>query len=126
MSQWYRNKSYLYGGKYTDLNDFIRSEWEAGFVANWDANDMLTLLRTWQTGDVSKVKAVAPSLQGDLAGVLRNIKAKGLIMPSKTDLYFPVSPPTHLHAYRNSLLLNSPRIARTKSPRWGVTLQSSS
>jgi homoserine acetyltransferase len=41
-------------------------------------------------GDVSKVKAVAPSLQGDLAGVLRNVKAKGLIMPCKTDLYFPV------------------------------------
>ena len=60
-------------------------------MAKWDANDMLTMLRTWQMGDVSKVKNVAPGLQGDLAGVLKTIKAKGLIMPSKTDLYFPVS-----------------------------------
>ena len=60
-------------------------------MANWDANDMLTMLRTWQMGDVSKVKSVAPSLQGNLAAVLSTISAKGLIMPSKTDLYFPVS-----------------------------------
>ncbi|GJE92718.1 homoserine O-acetyltransferase [Phanerochaete sordida] len=86
---WYREFGHLYNGKYTDLNDFIRSEWEAGFLASWDANDMLTMLRTWQTGDVSKVKSVAPALQGDLAGVLSTISAKGLIMPSKTDLYFP-------------------------------------
>lgn len=52
---------------------------------------MLTLLRTWQLGDVSRVQAVGPSLQGDLAGVLSSITAKGLIMPCKTDLYFPVS-----------------------------------
>lgn len=88
--QWYRNKSYLYDGKYTDLDDFLRAEWEAGFLKNWDANDMLTLLRTWQLGDVSRVKSVGQSLQGDLAGVLSSITAKGLIMPSKTDLYFPV------------------------------------
>ena len=56
----------------------------------WDANDMLMLLRTWQMGDVSKVKGVAPNLQGDLAGVLSTVSAKGLIMPCKTDLYFPV------------------------------------
>ena len=89
--QWYRQKLYLYGGKYTDLDDFLRSEWEAGFLANWDANDMLTLLRTWQMGDISKVSSVGSSLQGDLAGVLKTITAKGLIMPCKTDLYFPAS-----------------------------------
>lgn len=50
---------------------------------------MLTLLRTWQMGDVSKVQNVPPSLQGNLAGVLSTIAARGLIMPCKTDLYFP-------------------------------------
>ena len=92
-AQWYREKRYLYGGKYTDLDDFLRSEWEAGFLANWDANDMLTLLRTWQMGDVSRVPAVGAALQGDLAGALKTISAKGLIMPCKTDLYFPVCGP---------------------------------
>ncbi|EKM54690.1 uncharacterized protein PHACADRAFT_124009 [Phanerochaete carnosa HHB-10118-sp] len=86
---WYRQNLYLYGGKYTDLNDFIRSEWEAGHLANWDANDMLVLLRTWQMGDISKIQSIAPSLQGDLVGVLKTITAKGLIMPCVTDLYFP-------------------------------------
>ena len=89
-TQWYRNRSYLYDGKYSDLDNFIRSEWEAGFLANWDANDMLTLLRTWQMGDISKVSSIGSSLQGDLVGVLKTITAKGLIMPCKTDLYFPV------------------------------------
>ncbi|KAI0084891.1 alpha beta hydrolase fold protein [Irpex rosettiformis] len=86
---WFRNKSYLYDGKYTDLDDFLRSEWETGYLTYWDANDMLTLLKTWQLGDISRVKAVGPSLQGDLVGVLSSITAKGLIMPCKTDLYFP-------------------------------------
>jgi homoserine O-acetyltransferase len=47
---------------------------------------MLTLLNTWQTGDISKVRD-----NGDYEKALKGITAKGLIMPSKTDLYFPVS-----------------------------------
>lgn len=47
---------------------------------------MLTLLNTWQSGDISRVRD-----GGNLEAALKSIKAKGLIMPSKTDLYFPVS-----------------------------------
>jgi homoserine acetyltransferase len=72
--------------RYPDLNSFLREQWEQGFLQSWDANDLLTLLHTWQTGDISKVKH-----GGDLDACLRGIKAKGLIMPCKTDLYFPVS-----------------------------------
>ena len=75
--------------RYTSLEDFLREEWEAGFLIGWDANDLLTLLHTWQTGDVSLVRD-----GGDLAKCLGAIRAKGLIMPSKTDLYFPVSAAT--------------------------------
>ncbi len=46
---------------------------------------MLTMLNTWQTGDVDKIHG-----DPDLQTALGRIKAKGLIMPSKTDLYFPV------------------------------------
>lgn len=81
---WFREHQYLHGGLYTDLNAFLREEWEMGFLQSWDANDMLTLKDTWQTGDVSKVRD-----GGDLAKCLGAIKAKGLIMPCKTDLYFP-------------------------------------
>ena len=104
--QWFRQKLYLHGGKYSDLNNFLHAEWEEGFFA-WDANDLLTLLDTWQLGDVSNIdlhSTLDSSLDantlrngssvsgggGDLASVLGGIKAKGLIMPCKTDLYFPV------------------------------------
>ena len=105
--QWFRQKLYLHGGKYSDLNNFLHAEWEEGFFA-WDANDLLTLLETWQLGDVSNIdlhSTLDSSLDaktlrngqsmsgggGNLANVLGGITAKGLIMPCKTDLYFPVS-----------------------------------
>lgn len=71
--------------RYPDLNSFIREEWEESFVTQWDANDLLTLLETWKTGDISLVRD-----NGDLQKSLASIKARGLIMPCKTDLYFPV------------------------------------
>lgn len=46
---------------------------------------MVALLTTWQRGDISIVRD-----GGDYEKALKSIKAKGLIMPSKTDLYFPV------------------------------------
>jgi homoserine O-acetyltransferase len=77
-----------FANRYPDLNSFIRERWEGGYVNNWDANDMIALLNTWQEGDISIVRD-----GGDYEKALKSIKAKGLIMPSKTDLYFPVSPP---------------------------------
>lgn len=73
--------------RYTDLETFLREEWEAGFLRSWDANDMLTLLKTWQMGDISTIRH-----GGDLGKCLTDIKAKGLIMPGRTDLYFAVGP----------------------------------
>jgi len=81
---WFRDHSYLHGGKYPDLQAFLREDWEGGFLEGWDANDLLTLLNTWYTGDVSLIRD-----NGDYAACLSKIKAKGLIMPCKTDLYFP-------------------------------------
>ena len=66
---------------------------------------MLTLLRTWQMGDISKIKTVSQSLQGDLAGVLKTVTAKALVMPCKTDLYFPVGDPKYLHGIELIILL---------------------
>ncbi|KAG6861096.1 hypothetical protein C0995_004033 [Termitomyces sp. Mi166 len=61
-----------------------QTEWEESFVTQWDANDLLTLLETWKSGDVSLVRD-----GGHLEKTLASIKARGLIMPCKTDLYFP-------------------------------------
>ncbi|THH02294.1 hypothetical protein EW026_g569 [Hermanssonia centrifuga] len=84
---WFRDRYHLENGKYKDFEDFLRAEGENMFLT-WDANDMLTLLRTWQLGDISRVSTTGTSLQGDLVGVLGNITAKALIMPCKTDLWF--------------------------------------
>lgn len=81
---WFREYKYLMDGEYPDLNSFIRERWEGGYVNNWDANDMIALLNTWQKGDISIIRD-----GGDYEKALKSIKAKGLIMPSKTDLYFP-------------------------------------
>ncbi|KAI0066168.1 alpha/beta-hydrolase [Artomyces pyxidatus] len=81
---WFRNKSYLHDGLYDSLNSFLREEWEAGFLDTWDANDMITLINTWQRGDVSLVRH-----GGNFEACMADIKAKALVMPSKTDLYFP-------------------------------------
>ncbi|OJT15302.1 hypothetical protein TRAPUB_8150 [Trametes pubescens] len=79
-------------GMYASLDDFIRADWEGGFLGTWDANDLVTLLHTWQTGDVSLIGKPGLATEGDdstFANSLAGIKAKGLIMPCKTDLYFP-------------------------------------
>ncbi|KAH9929611.1 homoserine O-acetyltransferase [Epithele typhae] len=89
---WFRQHQYLMGGQYCSLEDFLRHEWEGGFLGVWDANDLITLIRTWQSGDVSLIgKGVfsAPHDEDAFKTALAGIKAKGLIMPCKTDLYFP-------------------------------------
>jgi len=75
--------------RYPDLNSFIRERWEGRFINNWDANDMIALLNTWQKGDISIIRD-----SRDYEKALKSVEAKGLIMPSKTNFYFPVSPST--------------------------------
>ncbi|KIM44791.1 hypothetical protein M413DRAFT_362623 [Hebeloma cylindrosporum] len=81
---WFREHKYKWDGLYPDLASFLRERWEDRFLQDWDANDLITLLHTWQNGDVSQIRH-----GGDLRACLTDIQAKGLIMPSKTDLYFP-------------------------------------
>lgn len=50
-----------------------------------DPENMLTMLRTWQTADVSQQEPY----NGDFKAAMQAIKAKTLVLPCKTDLYFP-------------------------------------
>lgn len=45
---------------------------------------MLTMLYTWQAGDCSDQQPY----NGDFAAAMKGIKAKTLVLPGKTDLYF--------------------------------------
>lgn len=72
--------------RYPTLDAWLREVWEGRYVTNWDANDMLALLATWQKGDIAQVRD-----NGDLDQCLGSIRSKALIMPCRTDLYFCVS-----------------------------------
>lgn len=50
-----------------------------------DPENLLAMLQTWQNGDVSKQ---AP-YNGDFEKAMASINAKTLVLPGKTDLYFP-------------------------------------
>jgi homoserine O-acetyltransferase len=51
----------------------------------YDARDLLAVLSSWQRADISQ----DPRFGGDLAAALGAIRARCIIMPSSTDLYFP-------------------------------------
>lgn len=71
---------------YSSLEDFLVAFWE-GFFLPRDANNLLTMLWTWQNGDISANEIYG----GDYVKALGAIKAKTYVMPGATDLYFPVA-----------------------------------
>ncbi len=69
-----------------DLETYLKNDWEASFLKR-HAADCYAQLVTWQHGDIS-----ANTLYGgDFAKALDAIKAKVLLMPGETDLYFRVA-----------------------------------
>jgi len=71
---------------YSTLEDFLIAFWE-GFFLPKDANNLLTMLWTWQHGDISDNDLY----KGDFRKALGAIKAQAYVMPGETDLYFPVA-----------------------------------
>ena len=69
-----------------DLDTFLRTDWEDRFSASPAAN-LYAQLRTWDTADIS----ANDRFNGDLDDALRAIKARVLLMPGSTDLYFRVA-----------------------------------
>jgi homoserine O-acetyltransferase len=69
-----------------DLATFLRTDWEERF-ARRPAADLYAQLRCWMAGDIS----ANPLYRGDLAAALRAIRARVLLMPGETDLYFRVA-----------------------------------
>ena len=49
-----------------------------------DPENMLAMLYTWQAGDCSAQEPY----NGDFSAAMKGIKAKALVLPGKTDLYF--------------------------------------
>lgn len=69
-----------------DLDTFLRTEWEDQFNAHRAAN-LYAQARTWQESDIS----ADPRYGGNLIAALEAIRARVLLLPSETDLYFRVA-----------------------------------
>lgn len=81
---FYREELDLKTLGFSSLEDFLIGFWE-GFFLPKDANNLLTMLWTWQNGDISDNEMY----NGDYKAALGAIKAKAFVMPGQTDLYFP-------------------------------------
>ncbi len=87
MSQdWYRANLHLTGLGATDLDDFLDHHWEPGFTRR-AAADLYAQATTWLHSDISANAAY----DGDLVRALNAIQARMLLLPARTDLYFPVA-----------------------------------
>ncbi len=83
LSQTFYRREMWRGLGFTSLEDFLVRSWEANFLRR-DLRDLLAQLWTWQHSDIS----ANDLYRGDLQMALAGIKARVLLMPSATDLYF--------------------------------------
>ncbi|WP_424630147.1 alpha/beta fold hydrolase [Bradyrhizobium sp. SYSU BS000235] len=82
---FYREKLHLTALGASDLQTYIKNDWEASFGRRRAANCYAQLV-TWSNGDIS----ANPLYGGNFEHALKSIKARVLLMPGDTDLYFRV------------------------------------
>ena len=101
---FYREKLYKKHFGFDDLESFMVGFWESWATSKGssfsypslpvmpfdadlteDPENLLVMLRTWQSGDCS----LQEPYNGDFEKAMASIKAKTLVLPCKTDLYFP-------------------------------------
>jgi len=83
---FYRERLHISALGAPDLDAYLRNDWEASFARRRAANCYAQLV-TWYHGDIS----ANPLYGRDLARALKAIKARVLLLPSETDLYFRVA-----------------------------------
>jgi homoserine O-acetyltransferase/O-succinyltransferase len=67
------------------LEGFVTGFWEKRYSRR-DANNLLSMIRTWELNDLG----ATPGMTGSAKQALASVKAKATIMASATDLYFTV------------------------------------
>lgn len=78
---FYRNKMYQQLG--FDTAEDLLLDWEQDHL-NWDANNLLCKLASWQCADISR----QPAYNGNFKQALAAIKARTIIIACDNDLYF--------------------------------------
>ena len=81
---------------FASVEDFVANFFEDWFL-RMDPNDLLTMAKKWQHGDVSR------NTDGDLEAALSRIEAKTFVMPFESDMFFPVED----CAYEESMIPDS-------------------
>jgi len=79
---FYREEAYVQMGA-ASLEDFLVMQERRRLSG--DANNFLAMLWSWQHADIS----ASTMYHGDFSKALGAITAKAIVMPSRTDLYFP-------------------------------------
>tara|TARA_Y100000741_G_scaffold347793_1_gene315435 strand:+ start:41 stop:1051 length:1011 start_codon:yes stop_codon:yes gene_type:complete len=79
---FFREKLYKKIG-YKNVKNLL-DDWANDHAKNWDANDLLCKLKTWQLNDISD----NPLYKKNYIKSLKSIKAKTILMPCNQDLYF--------------------------------------
>jgi len=84
---WAYSRDFFHAGTYRELGyadvEEVLEDW-AQDHAGRDANDLLAMMDTWQSGDVGRAR-------GGYEAALRSITARTIVMPSTTDMYFTVA-----------------------------------
>ena len=80
--KFYRDECYKKIG-YNSIEELLL-DWEDDHVKNWDANNLLSKLSTWQAGDIS----IGPLYNQNFKKALQSITARTILIPCKQDLYF--------------------------------------
>ncbi len=85
---WAYSQAFYREGLYRELGfdawEELLLDWERDHL-RWDANDLLAKLLTWQRGDISANARYG----GDFKRALGAIRARAILVPCTTDLYFP-------------------------------------
>jgi homoserine O-acetyltransferase len=84
--EFYRDGVHLTAFGAANLEAFLGTNWDKRFAHRQAAN-LYAHLRTWDAADISANELY----HGDLAAALRAIKARVLLMPGRSDLYFRVA-----------------------------------
>lgn len=86
---WAFSQAFYRNARFRDIgyesSAALLDDWAQYHAANWDANDLLCKLATWQAGDIS----AGPIFNGNLKAALGSISARAILMPCTQDLYFP-------------------------------------
>ena len=80
---FYREHRYRDLG-YSSVEDFLSRYWEAIYLSR-DPGNLVAMMRTWQACDLS----ANAEFESDYERAMRSITADAVIMPGRTDLYFP-------------------------------------